>query len=296
MRWKKYVSVEDLEKLKEHCKSSGNETIESVIDNMVSSYPVQNDSESSGLEDSFSDRSRSSSNASIQKLETGIYRINSQPSLLSPEIRSIPEDFHSSFTGDKNPVLTNLKSEIIGLMDSTTKEVKIEKENLSFKSDYLTLGKETMDSTSKNLSEISCNDNQLPDLTVNGANNQQKEFEILYTRKDELDSKTSVITSAELGNDHFKDETVLKTALKDPTTVIVEHTEPMINGTEAASASDTGIFVDLQGTNKIYINEEKETESITFVNDHTKKQSESRITENCIHETEEDIFAEEGKY
>ncbi|XP_076115391.1 uncharacterized protein LOC143083080 isoform X1 [Mytilus galloprovincialis] len=293
MRWKKYVSIEDLEKLKEHCKNSGNETIGSTIDNMVSSYSVQHDSESSGLEDSFSDRSRSSSNASIQKLETGIYRINSQPSLLSPEIRSIPEDFHSSFTGGKNPVLTNLKSEIFGLMDSTTKECKIEKENLSFKSDDLTFEKETMDTMSDNLSEISCNVTQLPDLTVNGAYNQQREFDILYTRNDEFDSKNSAILSAKIGNDNFENETKLKTAPYDQSIVREENTEPMINGTEATSGIDTGSVIDLQRTNKTYINEEKETESRTFVNDHTKQQSESRINVNCIQETEEDIFAEE---
>ncbi|CAC5387495.1 HPS5 [Mytilus coruscus] len=293
MRWKKYVSVTDLEKLKEHCKNSGNETLGSVIDNMVSSYPVQHDSESSGLEDSFSDRSRSSSNASIQKLETGIYRINSQPSLLSPEIRSIPEDFQSSLTGSKNPVLTNLKSEIIGLIDSTTKEVKIEKENLSFKSEDLSFGKETMDSTSNNLSEISCNVTQLPDLTVNGAYNQQREFDILYTRKDELDSKNSDIIYGEIGIDNLENETVLNSALNDQTTVIEENTEPMINGTEGASGIDSSIVVGLQRTNKTYMNEEKETERKTFVNDHTKQQSESRITENCIQETVEDIFAVE---
>ncbi|XP_052064810.1 BLOC-2 complex member HPS5-like isoform X2 [Mytilus californianus] len=293
MRWKKYVSVEDLEKLKEHCKNSSNETIGSVIDNMVSSYPVQHDSESSGLEDSFSDRSRSSSNASIQKLETGIYRINSQPSLLSPEIRSIPEDFQSSFTGGKNPVLTNLKSEIIGLIDSTTKEVKIEKENLSFKSEDLSFGKETMDSTSNNLSEISCNVTQLPDLTVNGAYNQQREFDILYTREDELDSKKSIIISGEIGIDELENETVLNTALNGQTTVIEENTKPMINGTEGASGIDNSIVVGLQRTNKTYMNEEKETERKSFVNDHTKQQSESRITENCIQETVEDIFAGE---
>ncbi|XP_063400030.1 BLOC-2 complex member HPS5-like [Mytilus trossulus] len=292
MRWKKYISVEDLKKLKEHCKNSGNETIESVIDNMVSSYPVQHDSESSGLEDSFSDRSRSSSNASIQKLETGIYRINSQPSLLSPEIRSIPEDFHSSFTASKNPVLTNLKSEIFGLMDSTTKEVKIEKENLSFKSD-LTFGKDAMDSISNNLSENSFNVTQRSDLTVNGTDNQQREFDILYTRKDELDSEKRVILSEEIENDNFENETVLKNALNDPTKVIVEHTEPIINGTESTSGVDTGIVIDLHRSNKTYMNEEMETESRTFVNDHTKQQSESRITVNCIQETEEDIFAEE---
>jgi hypothetical protein len=53
MRWKKYLSVADIEKLKNQCKGSASDSLANIIDKMISLYPVIQDSESES-EDSFS--------------------------------------------------------------------------------------------------------------------------------------------------------------------------------------------------------------------------------------------------
>lgn len=123
MRWRKYLSVTDLEKFREQNKNSGNDALQEYIISLIDSYSSIQESESE-LDDSFSDRSRSSSSASTQKLE--VNRIDNDLSILSPEIRPIPDDFKSSPAHTKNPELDDKKLEILDLIDSTSKDLKVQ--------------------------------------------------------------------------------------------------------------------------------------------------------------------------
>ena len=245
MRWKKYLSVADIEKLKNQCKGSGNDSLATLIDNMISLYPAIQDS-GSELEDSFSDRSRSSSTTSIQKLESGIYRINSQNSLLFPDIMSIPEDLQKGATSVDNPLLKNLQSEIIDLIDHTSHEVVSEKS-----------GNEMRNGTLANGTRNVSNTNEASDIVYNREDSETDVINDLVNTNNVLDNlqdgeHIGTKITLENGEQHF-----------DPDNEISESQKSMLQ----------------ESINGINIEVRSESES-TLIDEVQDQGSESRILQN----------------
>lgn len=269
MRWKKYLSVADIEKLKNQCKGSGNDSLATLIDNMISLYPAIQDS-GSELEDSFSDRSRSSSTTSIQKLESGIYRINSQNSLLFPDIMSIPEDLQKGATSVDNPLLKNLQSEIIDLIDHTSHEVVSEKS-----------GNEMRNGTLANGTRNVSNTNEASDIVYNREDSETDVINDLVNTNNVLDNlqdgeHIGTKITLENGEKHFdqiKNKTVSDIMNNDP---LVLSNSDIIPDNEISESQKSMLQESINGIN-IEVRSESESTLIDEVQD---QGSESRILQN----------------
>lgn len=269
MRWKKYLSVADIEKLKNQCKGSGNDSLATLIDNMISLYPAIQDS-GSELEDSFSDRSRSSSTTSIQKLESGIYRINSQNSLLFPDIMSIPEDLQKGATSVDNPLLKNLQSEIIDLIDHTSHEVVSEKS-----------GNEMRNGTLANGTRNVSNTNEASDIVYNREDSETDVINDLVNTNNVLDNlqdgeHIGTKITLENGEQHFdqiKNKTVSDIMNNDP---LVLSNSDIIPDNEISESQKSMLQESINGIN-IEVRSESESTLIDEVQD---QGSESRILQN----------------
>ena len=261
MRWKKYLSVADIEKLKNQCKGSASDSLANIIDKMISLYPVIQDSESES-EDSFSDRSRSSSTTSIQKLESGIYRINSQNSLLSPDIMSIPEDFQKGATPVNNPLLKNLRSEIMDLIDHTSHEVVSEKN-----------GNEMRNGTLANGTRNVSNTNEASDIVYNREDSETDVINDLVNTNNMSDNLPDGEHKITLENDekHFKNKTDSDIMNTDP---LVLSNSDIVPDNEISESQKSMLQESINGINI-------ELESESRLNDEVQDQgNENRILQN----------------
>lgn len=259
MRWKKYLSVADIEKLKNQCKGPGSDSLANIIDNMISLYPAIQDS-GSELEDSFSDRSRSSSTTSIQKLESGIYRINSQNSLHSADIMNIPEDFQKGATPVDNPLLKNLRSEIIDLIDHTSHEVVSEKSGYEMRNG-------TLVNSTRNVSDT----NEASDIVYNREDSETDVINDLANtsnKSDNLPDGEHIGTKITLenGEQHFKNKTDLDIMNNDP---LVLSNSDIVPDNENSESQENINGINIEVKSKSRLNDEVQDQ-----------ESESRILQN----------------